>query len=266
MAAMLALKLSPHGLSRFVAPCHRQFFYVQLTDWRGSHSVNRTWLVTAFFFALLLLILYCAFLILTPFLTAITWAAILAILFYPVYAGLLELMRGRATLAAMTVIVVITIIVIAPGVELARFLADEAVSLLQSVRLLLDEDGKQQWLAQPWVQHLIGWWDMATFRLVDFKIDWKNLLIQGAQSSSTFIVTQVKGIAQNVLLFTVNFIVALFMMVPSWSVGSSGWCRWTESINSGCSKTSSTPFWPWCTVPWSSRWSRGCSPAWLIGF
>jgi len=168
--------------------------------------------VTAFFFALLLLILYGAFLILTPFLTAITWAVILAILFYPVYAALLELMRGRATLAAMTVIVVITIIVIAPGVELARFLADEAVSLLQSVRLLLGEDGKQQWLAQPWVQHLIGWWDMATFRLVDFKIDWKNLLIQGAQSSSTFIVTQVKGIAQNVLLFTVNFIVALFTL------------------------------------------------------
>ena len=99
--------------------------------------MNRTWLVTAFFFALLLLTLYGAFLILTPFLTAITWAAILAILFYPVYAGLLELMGGRATLAAMTVIVVITIIVIAPGVELARFLADEAVSLLQSVRLIL---------------------------------------------------------------------------------------------------------------------------------
>ncbi len=105
---MLALKLSPHALSRFVAPCHRQFFYV--------HSVNRTWLVTAFFFALLLLILYGAFLILTPFLTAITWAAILAILFYPVYAALLELMRGRATLAAMTVIFLITIIVIVPGV------------------------------------------------------------------------------------------------------------------------------------------------------
>ena len=175
--------------------------------------MNRTWLMTGFFFALLLLILYGAFLILTPFLTAITWAVILAILFYPVYAGMLELMRGRATLAAITVIVVITIIVIAPGVELARFLADEAVSLLQSVRLLLDEDGKQQWLAQPWVQHLIGWWDTATFRLVDFKIDWKNLLIQGAQSSSTFIVTQVKGIAQNVLLlFTVNFIVALFTL------------------------------------------------------
>ena len=53
--------------------------------------MNRNWLVTAFFFALLLLILYGAFLVLSPFLTAITWALILAILFYPFYAWLLRL-------------------------------------------------------------------------------------------------------------------------------------------------------------------------------
>ena len=174
--------------------------------------MNKTWLATAFFFALLSLILYSAFLILTPFLTAITWAVILAILVYPLYAWLLQLMRGRATLAAITVIVVITFIVIAPGVELVRFLADEAVSLVQSVRSLLDEEGKQEWLAKPWVQQVLGWWNMVSFRLVDFKINWKELLVQGAQSSSTFLVTQVKGIAQNVLAFTINFIVALFTL------------------------------------------------------
>jgi len=174
--------------------------------------LNKTWLVTAFFFALLSLILYGAFLILTPFLTAITWAVILAILVYPLYAGLLQLMRGRATLAAITVIVVITLIVILPGVELVRFLADETVSLVQSVRSLLDEGGKQEWLAKPWVQEVLGWWNMVSFRLVDFKINWKELLVQGAQSSSTFLVTQVKGIAQNVLAFTINFIIALFTL------------------------------------------------------
>jgi predicted PurR-regulated permease PerM len=174
--------------------------------------LNKTWLVTAFFFALLSLILYGAFLILTPFLTAITWAVILAILVYPLYAGLLQLMRGRATLAAITVIVVITLIVILPGVELVRFLADETVSLVQSVRSLLDEEGKQEWLAKPWVKEVLGWWNMVSFRLVDFKINWKELLVQGAQSSSTFLVTQVKGIAQNVLAFTINFIIALFTL------------------------------------------------------
>jgi predicted PurR-regulated permease PerM len=174
--------------------------------------VNKTWLATAFFFALLSLILYGAFLILTPFLTAITWAVILAILVYPLYALLLQRLRGRANLASIIVVVVITLIVIVPGVELARFLADEAVSLVQSVRSLLDEEGKQEWLAKPWVQQVLGWWNVVSFRLIDFKINWKELLVQGAQSSSTFLVTQVKGIAQNVLSFTINFIVALFTL------------------------------------------------------
>ena len=174
--------------------------------------MNQTWLATAFFFALLILILYGAFLILTPFLTAITWAVILAILVYPLYAWLLQRLRGRANLAAIIVIVVITLIVIAPGVELVRFLADETVSLVQSVRSLLDEEGKQEWLAKPWVQQVLSWWNILSLGLVDFKINWKELLVQGAQSSSTVLVTQVKGIAQNVLAFTVNFIVALFAL------------------------------------------------------
>jgi predicted PurR-regulated permease PerM len=176
--------------------------------------VNQTWLVTAFFFALFSLILYGAFLILTPFLTAITWAVILAILVYPLYAWLLQLLRGRATLAAITVIAVITLIVIAPGVELARFLTEEAILLVQSVRALLEEDGKQEWLAKPWVQVLVSWWELVSFHLMGFNIDinWKEMLVQGAQNSSKALVERVTGIAQNVLLFTVNFLIALITL------------------------------------------------------
>ena len=171
--------------------------------------MNQTWLATGFFFTLFGLILYGAFLILTPFLTAIAWAAILAILVYPLYAWLLLRFRGRATLAALTVIAVITLIVIVPGIELGRFLVEEAVLLVQSLRSLLDENGKQEWLAKPWVQQLVGWWNMASFRLMDFNINWKEMLAQGAQSSSKLLVERVRGIAQNVLFFTVNFIIAL---------------------------------------------------------
>jgi predicted PurR-regulated permease PerM len=179
-------------------------------EW-GGRSVNQTWLATAFFFALFSLILYGAFLILTPFLTAITWAVILAILVYPLYAWLLQLMRGRASLAAIMVIAVITFVVIAPGVELARFLTEEAILLVQSVRGLLDEDGKQGWLAKPWVQLIVGWWELVSFHLMGFNIDinWKEILVQGAQNSSKLLVERVTGIAQNILLFTVNFIIAL---------------------------------------------------------
>ena len=98
MAAMLALKLLPHALSRFVV-CGAlpPTVLLRTLDGLERKPLGESNLARdRFFFALLLLILYGAFLILTPFLTAITWAAILAILFYPVYAGLLELMRGRA--------------------------------------------------------------------------------------------------------------------------------------------------------------------------
>jgi len=176
--------------------------------------LNQAWLATAFFFTLLIVILYGAFLILTPFLTAIAWAAILAILVYPLYAWLLKVLCGRATLAALTVMVVITLIVIAPGIELVRFLTEEAILLVQSLRSLMDEDGKQEWLTTPWVQQLLGWWDLVSFRLMAFNIniDWKELLVQSAQNSSKFLVERVTGIAQNVLLFTVNFLIALITL------------------------------------------------------
>jgi predicted PurR-regulated permease PerM len=179
---------------------------------QGGWTVNQTWLVTAFFFALLLLILYGTFLILSPFLTAIAWAVILAILVYPLYNWLLRLMRGRATLAAITVIVLITVLLIVPGIEVASFLADETASVVQLISALLSDDSRQEWLAQPWVQQVIGWWEIVSFRLVDLKINWKELLIQGAQSSSKLVVTQVKGIAQNLLTFTINFVIALFTL------------------------------------------------------
>lgn len=174
--------------------------------------MNRTWLVTAFFFALFSLILYGAFLILMPFLTAITWAVILTILVYPLYAWLLQRMRGRASLAALTVIAVIILLVIAPGIELVRFLSEETILVVQSLRSLLEEGGKQEWLAKPWVQQFVSWWYLVSFRLTDFNIDWKAMLAQGAQASSKVLVDQVRGIAQNVLVFTVNVIVALITL------------------------------------------------------
>jgi predicted PurR-regulated permease PerM len=174
--------------------------------------VNQSWLATAFFYTLLIVILYGAFLILTPFLTAITWAVILAILFYPLHAWLLRRFDGRRTLAAVAVTGMITLLVIVPGVELVRFLTEEVILLVQSVGSLLNEDGKQEWLAKPWVRVLVGWWELIAFRLLDFNIDWKQLLVQGAQTSSKFLVDRVTGIAQNVLLFTVNFLIALITL------------------------------------------------------
>ena len=174
--------------------------------------MNQTWLVTAFFFALLLAILYGAFLILEPFLPAITWAVVVAILVYPPYAWLLRALKGRASLAAFIVVLLVTLLVLLPGAELAWFLSQEAIAVVQSVRSLVSDEGLAEWMQQRWVQQLLDWWNTISFRLAPFEINWRPLLAQIAQVSSPFVVSHATGIAQNIVVFAFNFIVMLLTL------------------------------------------------------
>jgi predicted PurR-regulated permease PerM len=174
--------------------------------------VNQNWLVTAFFFALLLAILYGAFRILAPFLPAITWAVIVAILVYPPYAWLLRALKGRATLAALIVVTIVTLLVLLPGAELGWFLSQEAIAVVQTVRALVTDEGVAEWMQQRWVQQLLDWWNMISFHLAPFEINWRPLLAQIAQVSSTFVVSHATGIAQNILVFAFDFIVMLLTL------------------------------------------------------
>ena len=176
--------------------------------------MNQHWLVTAFFFALLLILLYGAFLILSPFLKALVWAGILAVLFYPGYAWLLKTLKGRASAAALIVVVLITLVVVLPGIRLAGYLTHEAVDLVKSLASLMTEEGADLWKQESWVQRLLGWWSLLGMELasLDVKVDWKELIVQGAKSSSSALVSQVTGVAQNLLLFIANFIVVLISL------------------------------------------------------
>ena len=110
--------------------------------------------VTVFFFSpCCLCFLYGAFLILRPFLKALTWAAILAVLFYPAYAWLLRLLSRAATLAALTVIVLITLVDVLPGIRIVGFLSEEVVELVGSpVAALVNGEGVETWKQNPWIQ------------------------------------------------------------------------------------------------------------------
>lgn len=176
--------------------------------------MNQNWLVTAFFFALLLVLLYGAFLILSPFLKALVWAGILALLFYPGYAWLLEKLRGRASAAALIVIVLITLVVVLPGIRLAGYLTYEAVELVKSLGSLMTQEGVEVWKRESWVQKLLSWWSLLGMELagLDVEVDWKELLVEGAKLSSGALVSQVTGVAQNLLLFIANFIVVLISL------------------------------------------------------
>ena len=172
--------------------------------------MNQSLLVNIFFFALLLLILYLALQILSPFIEAIAWAAILAIVVYPVYAWLSNLLRGRGTVAALIVTVLITLLIVFPAFRIAGFLSQEAVELAKTVRELANGDELEAWKGVPWVKELQRLWESVSFELASFDVDLKKIAVQGAQAASGFLVSQIKEIAQDLFIFVVNFIVALF--------------------------------------------------------
>jgi predicted PurR-regulated permease PerM len=176
--------------------------------------VNRDWLVTAFFFVLLLVLLYGAFLILSPFLKALTWAAILAVLFYPAYDWLVRVFKGKATLAALTIIVLIALVIVLPGIQIVGFLAEEVVQLVKTVGALTDSEGVETWKRHPWIQWLLGWWSMLGVELakLKFEIDLRKLVIQGAQVSSGVVLSQLTGAAQNIFLFVANVLLVLLTL------------------------------------------------------
>lgn len=180
---------------------------------RKGTLVNQTWLVTAFFFALLLAILYVAILILSPFVKAIAWAGILAIIVYPLYARLLKLFRGRRTAAALLLTALITLLIVMPAFRLAGFLSQEAVDLARAVRTMANNHQTSPSAdGSPWLDEILGLWHIVSAELEVFGLDLKKATLQGLQSVSTGLVGQVKEIAQDVFLFMINFLIALFTL------------------------------------------------------
>lgn len=78
------------------------------------------------------------FMILRPFLTAILWAGVLTFSTWPAYVRVKALVRGRRTLAASIMTVLIAFLVLAPFVIVAAGLADNSVTLVTAVRGVID--------------------------------------------------------------------------------------------------------------------------------
>ena len=87
------------------------------------------------------------------------WATVLAILFSPVYRRLLGPMRQRRTLAALTTVLIILVMVILPSALIGAMLLHEALGVydrVQSGELSFARHFQQVLGAQPdWVTNLL---------------------------------------------------------------------------------------------------------------
>src|SRR5262245_14644421 len=93
--------------------------------------MTRQHLFAAFFFAVFLFLLYQFYRMFSSFLAPLTWAALLALIFYPLQSRLTRVLRGRTTLSAFLFTTLVILVVIVPTVLLTILLANESLTFYQ---------------------------------------------------------------------------------------------------------------------------------------
>ncbi len=180
----------------------------QDSQFTTSLGLARGQVVVFFFFAALLFLLWQLYAVFSGFLVPIVWAAILAMLFFPLYSLVLRWCGGRETVAALTMTLLITGGVVLPTISLSSVITREAVSLYQrtseyvsSGALNADAERLQSSRFGHWIQHLEG-----------YEIDWNAAARSGVDLASGLIVAQVTSVAKNVAVFLFDFTIMVFTL------------------------------------------------------
>jgi predicted PurR-regulated permease PerM len=172
------------------------------SNWRALH--DRT-------FILLLILVTLAFgWILRPYLGAVFWSAILAILFTPMYRRLAARMSGHDNVAATLTLVTILLIVILPAALIAMMLLSEATALyqrFQSGEISLGRYAQTIVAAlPPWMTTFLDHLGVGSFA------DLREKLAAGIAGSLQFFAPQALNIGQNALELVVGFFVMIYLL------------------------------------------------------
>lgn len=100
--------------------------------------------------SVLLLVVGCLF-VLQPFLAAILFAAVVTISSWPLYQRLLARLKGRNNIAALTMTLSLTVLIVLPLATVAYSLADDVARIYEQIKLALAGGG---FVVPAWLREL----------------------------------------------------------------------------------------------------------------
>jgi predicted PurR-regulated permease PerM len=153
------------------------------------------------FYGVAVLMTYLVYLLFQPFLVPLSWAAVLAICFYPTHRRF-EQRFGPAGASVLSTASV-ALLIIVPLLGVASAFITEASTILGNVPQLLTDMPAS---AQRWLQ--IG----LTYVPGGETIDPAALLGDSARRVAAFLSAQVAGVLQDVVVFVVNIVITLFAL------------------------------------------------------
>ena len=160
-------------------------------------------LTTVLSYGVLLLLIYLVFRIYEPFLTALGWAAVLVIFFYPMYLRLAK--RIPQTQAAVVSTLAVTVLLIVPSIFVTTLFVREAVSISRGVQHSIAEQHSppitKSW---SWIAHHVPG--------IDPNADVFDMLEKGIEKQAGFLAERIGTILKNIAAFLFDLFVMIFAM------------------------------------------------------
>ena len=161
------------------------------------------------FFLVLLALTTLAFVGLTwAFFEPIVWAAVFAIVFYPMYGHLVAKMKGREGLAAITACLLIVLVIILPIVLVGLAVANEASQLYARAA----PNGFDVARVTGFYERLLPVFSNTLERFGVTASDIQGSLTSAAASASQVIGTRAVAYTQNLLTVSLMFVIMLYLL------------------------------------------------------
>lgn len=162
---------------------------------------------------LLLVILYLCYLFIRPFLNEILVSAILVTIFYPLYLKLGFWFRGRMSLAAIVMCLLIILILVVPVVNFGYLLAQESIGAYNSIAAVVSDGGWDKIVNSELLRKFWG--------LDKSIIDINKFVLDAAAYLRDLLVSWVTNLIKGTTQFIVSLLIIIFTMFFMFRDGTS---------------------------------------------
>jgi len=146
--------------------------------------------------------------LLTPLLTPLIWASILALALYPIYRKLVRLLNGKRGIASAIMTFAALVLIIGPAVTLLIILVKQAVDIYQWTSATI-QTGR---LAELWTQFTSSFVDKLLAHPALVGLDIKSMVIKGIGNISSSLAGQIGSILKNSVILVVDVLIMLIAL------------------------------------------------------
>jgi len=172
--------------------------------------VHRKQVFSWFFIAIFLLLIYIFYQILSPFLLALFWGAIITVTLYPIHKRITKLLRNRRGISALIMTIVATFLVILPLVFISATVAVDMFDIYQGLTDNVEVSELKSSLEKLKELVPVTVLEELEKRLQIGEINIHQMVVKGLGSISGYVINEVQSTAANLTGLLINFGMMIF--------------------------------------------------------